>query len=470
MDSFALSDPCLLSASELAHAIATCRLSPVDVVDAFLGRIGRLEPTLQAFVAVYGSSARLAAEVADRAIRSGHAIGPLHGVPVALKDLIELEGQVTTGGSAAWKSRRSTVTATIAQKMISQGMIVLGKTHTVEFAFGGWGTNHHMGTPLNPHDLETPRAPGGSSNGSGVAVAAQLAPWAIGTDTGGSVRLPAAFCGITGLKVTTGRVSTFGILPLSATFDTPGPMARSALDAALLYSVLQGPDPLDAKTRGVALQDPMPVIRRGIRGMRLARMPSAERVGVSADALAAYDASLDQLVALGAELGDIDLPFSFADCFVIQAVMQAEAYSNIGHLAEDRSLPLDEAVRDRVLAGKAVPAQDYLKALRMQREWKHAMARALDGFDALLTPTTEAAAIPLSEIDQGKMPSRFTRFGNFLEMCALALPNGFTPAGLPLSLQIVCRGYEEATALRIGYAFQAATDWHLRRPRLDRRG
>ncbi len=441
----------------------------MDVVDAFLARIARLEPMLQAFVAVYGADARLAAEAADKAIRSGHAIGPLHGVPIALKDLIELEGRVTTGGSAHWRDRRSAVTATIARKMIAQGMIVLGKTHTVEFAFGGWGTNQHVGTPLNPHDLETPRVPGGSSNGSGVAVAAQLAPWAIGTDTGGSVRLPAAFCGITGLKVTTGRVSTYGILPLSATFDTPGPMARSALDAALLYNVLQGSDPLDPKTRGIVVADPMPGIGRGVRGMRLARMPSAESDGVSPDMLAAYDASLDRFAELGAELVDIDLPFSFADCFVIQAIMQAEAYSNVGHLAEDRSLPLDDAVRTRVLAGKTVLAQDYLKARHMQREWKEAMAHALDGIDALLTPTTDAAAIALKEVDQNKLPSRFTRFGNFLDMCALALPNGYTTDGLPLSLQIVCRGYDEATALRIGCAFQAATNWHLRRPGLDRK-
>ena len=234
----ATSDPALLPAHVLSREIAARRLSPVDVVEALLQRIERFEPKLHAFVEVYATDARLAAEGADKAIRSGHAVGPLHGVPVALKDLIDLEGRITTGGSMQWRQRRSTVTATIARRMIAQGMIVLGKTHTVEFAYGGWGTNQHMGTPWNPWDSSHARTPGGSSSGSGVAVAARLAPWAIGTDTGGSVRLPASFCGLTGLKVTIGRISTHGIVPLSASLDTPGPMARDVEDIALLYNVL----------------------------------------------------------------------------------------------------------------------------------------------------------------------------------------------------------------------------------------
>src|SRR3982074_3320622 len=258
-------DPSLLPASVLAQEIAAKRLSPVDVVDALLARIEALEPKLHAFVDVYGPSARLAAEGAHKAIRADHEIGPLHGVPIALKDLIELEGQVITGGSANWRNRRSVVTATIARRMISAGMIVLGKTHTVEFAFGGWGTNQHMGTPWNPWDATTARTPGGSSSGSGVAVAARLAPWAIGTDTGGSVRLPASFCGLTGLKTTIGRVSTYGILRLSPTLDTPGALARSVEDAARLYCVMHGPDPLDPRTIGVPAAVLTDQWRRGIR-------------------------------------------------------------------------------------------------------------------------------------------------------------------------------------------------------------
>src|SRR5947209_20102560 len=183
-------DPAWLSARKLAEAIAARRLSPVDVIDAFLDRIASRDPKLHAFVEVYADEARLAAEAAEKAIRSGHAVGPLHGVPIALKDLIEIEGRITTGGSAVWRERRSPVTATLARKLVAAGMIVLGKTHTVEFAMGGWGTNQHMGTPWNPWDLETPRTPGGSSSGTGVAVPSVMAPSAIGPDARGWLRVP----------------------------------------------------------------------------------------------------------------------------------------------------------------------------------------------------------------------------------------------------------------------------------------
>ncbi|PZO02856.1 MAG: amidase [Hyphomicrobiales bacterium] len=458
------SDPALLPAHILAREIAATRLSPVDVIDALLARIARFEPKLQSFVSVYGADARLAAEGADKAIRSGHAVGPLHGVPVALKDLVELEGRITTGGSAQWRERRSTLTATIAQRMIAQGMIVLGKTHTVEFAFGGWGTNQHMGTPWNPWDPAHARTPGGSSSGSGVAVAARLAPWAIGTDTGGSVRLPASFCGLTGLKVTIGRVSVHGVLPLSTSLDTPGPMARDVTDVALLYNVMQGPDPLDPNTRGILPVDPMPTLTRGVRGLRLARMPASEREGVDAEMLAAYDRSLQILGGLGAEIVDVTLPFAFSDFLNTQAILEAEAYFNDGAMAEDAGALLDDAVRARVLGGGQVSAQAYLATKHRQVECKRQMAVAMARTDALLTPSTATPAIRLDDVDQAVMPSRFTRFGNFLEMCALSLPNGFTAAGLPLSLQICCQGYEEAMALRIGYALQQATDHHLRIP------
>src|SRR5271156_4874976 len=286
-------DPAFLPAHILSTEIGAGRLSPVDLVDALLARIRAQDQKLHAFVEVYADEARLAAEAADKAIRSGHRIGPLHGLPIALKDLIEIEGRVTTGGSQVWRNRRSTYTATIAQRLIAAGMIVIGKTHTVEFAMGGWGTNQHRGTPWNPWDPAVARTPGGSSSGTGVAVAACLAPWGIGTDTGGSVRLPASWCGLTGLKTTIGRVSTYGILPLAPTLDTPGPMARSVIDAALLYNAMQGPDPLDPRTRGIIPDDPMPAIKRGVRGLRLARMPDEERNGVAAGGLAAHDSSLD---------------------------------------------------------------------------------------------------------------------------------------------------------------------------------
>ena len=453
-----------LPAAELARMIAGRRVSPVDAVEAMLGRIERLEPRLQAFTEVFAEDARLAAEGADRSIRAGHAVGPLHGVPVVLKDLIDMEGRITMGGSAAHRARRATRTATIARRLIAQGMIVLGKTHTVEFAYGGWGTNQHLGTPWNPWDPEVQRTPGGSSSGTGVAVGARLAPWGIGTDTGGSVRLPAAFCGLTGLKVTVGRVSTHGIVPLSTTLDTPGPLARTVEDVALLYEAIAGQDPLDPLTRGIVPADPFATLHRGVRGLRLARMPAAEREGVAADMLAAYDAALSLLAGEGAEIVDIALPFRFAEIVTMTEITGAEAYFQNGLLAEDPASPLGDAVRARILASAGVSAQDYLATLKRRAEMKVQFAAAMEGIDALLTPTTESAAIPVAEVDEAVMPSRFTRFGNLLDLCALALPNGFTGGGLPLSLQIACRGYDEATALRIGQAYQRATDWHLRPP------
>ncbi len=459
------SDPSLLPAHILAFELAARRLSPVDLVEALLDRIQARDGQLHAFVEVYRDEARLAAEAADKAIRSGHAIGPLHGIPIALKDLIEIEGRVTTGGSMVWRDRRSAVTATLAQRLIAAGLIVIGKTHTVEFAMGGWGTNQHRGTPWNPWDPVVARTPGGSSSGSGVAVAAGLAPWAIGTDTGGSVRLPASWCGLTGLKTTIGRVSTFGILPLSPTLDTPGPMARSVEDAALLYQVMQGPDPLDPRTRGISPSDPMPMLRRGVRGLRLGRMPEAERAAVDGEVLAAYDAALEHLGRLGAEIVTADLPCRFGDYTELTGrIIGAEGYFLIGDLIDDMSLPIDEAVRPRIASGRGISARDYLAALRDRETAKQDFAAAITDVDALLTPTTQTAAVPLAVVDQASTPAHFTRFVNFLDLCALALPNGFTATGLPISLQITCRGYDEATALRIGWAYQQTTDWHARRP------
>ncbi len=457
-------DPSLLTAAALSEAIGARRLSPVTLVEALLARIEAQEPRLRAFTEVYAADALLAAEGADRAIRSGHAVGPLHGIPVALKDLVEIEGRVVAGGSAIFRGRVATRTATIVRRMVAQGMIVLGKTHTVEFALGGWGTNQHMGTPWNPWDPAVARTPGGSSSGSGVAVAARMAPWAIGTDTGGSVRLPASFCGVTGLKATIGRISTHGVLPLSGTLDTPGPMARTVRDAALLFGVLQGADPLDPLTRGTPGYDATPALERGVRGLCLARMPDEERAEVNGEVLAAYDRSVELLGGLGARIVTLAMPRRFADYVAQSSIMLAEAYALYGRLAEDPATPMGKATRRRMLAGAAVSARGYLTERALVVEMKAEMARAMEGVDAVLTPSTLTVAIPLDAVDEDSLPSRFTRFVNLLEMCALSLPNGFTAAGLPCSLQIACRGWDEALALRIGHAAQGATEWHLRLP------
>lgn len=451
----------------LAARLKARSISPVDIVDTCLARIQKLDAKLHAFVDVFATEARAAAEAADKAIRSGHAVGPLHGIPVALKDLIELEGRVTTGGSAVWRERRSSRTATLARKLIGAGMIVIGKTHTVEFAFGGWGTNQHLGTPWNPWDDKTQHTPGGSSSGSGVAVAARMVPCAIGTDTGGSVRVPAAWCGITGLKTTIGRISTYGVLPLTPTLDTPGPMTRSVEDAALLLQVMQGADTRDPRTLSLRDADPMPTLRRGVKGLRLARMPSSERAGVDAEVLAAYDRSLDTFAGLGAQIVDLSLPRSFRDYGASSGrIMAAEAYALLGDLVDNNALSLDAAVRPRVRAGAAISAREYLQTLAERERLKAEFGEAVAQVDAVLAPVTLTPALPLAAVDQNTTPAVFTRWGNFLDLCALAVPSGFSGSGLPLSLQIVCRGGDEATALRVGWAWQEVTDWHQRVPPL----
>jgi aspartyl-tRNA(Asn)/glutamyl-tRNA(Gln) amidotransferase subunit A len=458
-------DPVWAGVADLSRAFGARTLSPLEAVDALLERIRRRNPTLHSFIAVYEAEARLAAEGADKAIRSGHRVGPLHGVPIALKDLVDLEGRVTTGGSKVWEKRVSTVTATIAERLVAAGMIVLGKTHTVEFAMGSFGTNTHMGTPWNPWDLRVHRTPGGSSSGSGVAVASGLAPVAIGTDTGGSVRLPASWCGIVGLKVTAGRISTYGILPLSGTLDTPGPMARSVEDAALIFGVLNGPDPRDPQTLAWTREDPLPSLRRGVAGLRLAVLPEGERAGVEAEVLAAYDASVERCAALGAQLVRPALPHRFSDYAAATGrIIGAEGYRFVGDLVDDMSLPIDPHVRPRIQLGRGLSARDYLRTLAEREEHRRAFATALADVDAVLTPTTQTAAIPIADVDQSGTAAYFTRAGNYLGLCALAVPNGFTRGGLPTSLQILCHPGQEALALRIGWAYEQATEWSQRRP------
>lgn len=458
--------PHLMPVHELSSALATGRLTSAALAESLLSRIERYDGKLHAFVAVYVDEARQAAAAADAAMRAGHAVGPLHGIPVVVKDIVDIKGRVTTGGSKVWADRVSPVTATVVRRMVSAGMIVLGKTHTVEFAMGSFGTNRHMGSPHNPWDLAVHRAPGGSSSGTGVAVAARMAPWGIGTDTGGSVRIPSSWCGLTGLKTTIGRISCHGILPLSTTLDTPGPMARCVEDAALLYNVLHGPDANDELTLRRPVEDPMPGLKSGIAGLRLARMPAAERAGCAADVLAAYDAALELLSGLGASIVDMTLPRSFSYMgSLVGRIIGAEGYSFVGALVDDPALPVDDDVRPRIQAGRNMLAKDYLLTLRERGTIKREFERALANVDALLTPTTATVAPPVAAIDQSSTAAGFTRPVNLLDYCALALPNGLSADGLPTSLQIICRGYSEATALRIGWAYEQATAWRRALPK-----
>jgi len=296
-------------------------------------------------------------------------------------------------------------------------------------------------------------------------VAAGLAPVAIGTDTGGSVRLPAAWCGIVGLKVTAGRISTYGVLPLSFTLDTPGPMARAVEDAALIFRVLNGPDPNDPATLVWTPLDPLPTLRRGVGGLRLAVLPDDERIGVDADVLAAYDASVNRLASLGAQIVRVRLPNRFSDYAAgVGRIIGAEGYRFVGHLVDDMSLPIDPHVRPRIQVGRGMSARDYLMTLAERESHRRAFVAALADADALLTPTTQTAAIPIAKVDQSGTAAFFTRAGNYLGLCGLALPNGFTADGIPTSLQIMCHAGREDLALRIGWAYEQASEWRNRRP------
>ena len=443
------------TAFQPVHELAGRKSS--DLVALYLSRIEKYGERLHAFVAVYAEDALRAAHAADEAIAAGYRLGPLHGVPIAVKDIVDIEGRVTTGGSKVWEKRISPGTATLVQRLITAGMIVIGKTHSVEFAMGSFGTNQHMGTPRNPWDPDALRAPGGSSSGTGVAVAAALAPCGIGTDTGGSVRIPAAWCGIVGLKTTIGRVSVQGVLPLAHTLDTPGPMCRDVEDAALLFNALKEPYP----------DDPLAQLRRGVAGLVLARLPAEDREAASAEVLAAYDESLRVLEKLGARLVDVALPRRFVDMGSMTGrLIGAEGYSYVGALVDDPAAPVDDDVRPRIQLGRDMSARDYLHLLREREALKREWHAALAGVDALLTPGTAVAAPRVQDIDQKGSAATYTRAINLVDGCALALPNGFTAAGLPTSLQIACRGYDEAMALRIGWAFEQATPWHRRTPAL----
>lgn len=459
------SNPAFMPAHALRDAYDAGNLSPSAVVEAQLQRIDQYEPQLAAFTEVYADDARKAAAAATDAIRGGWRVGPLHGIPIALKDLIELKGRETKGGTAANKGRISEHTATLAERALQAGMIVIGKTHTVEFAMGGWGTNKGLGTPWNPWDGSEKRAPGGSSSGSGVATAAGFTTTAIGTDTGGSVRLPAAWCGHVGLKTSLGRISVHGVLPLAESLDSPGPMTRSVEDAALLYVAISGPDLNDPLTYRPAYVDPMPALKHGVAGMRIARMPDHDRAGVDAEVLAAYDEALKVLEKAGASVVSIELPEKLADMAdPLGQIIYAEGYAHYSHLIDDPNAPLDEDVRPRLAGGRSITSKDYLLAKRDQQRCIQAFHQAMADVDILLTPTTAAPAPVVDTIDQKTTPALFTRAVNMAEMCACAVPVGFTKAGLPLSVQFVARYGAEDVALRAAWAYEQARGFTIGAP------
>lgn len=455
--------------TDLGALLARGETTSREIVAACLAQIAARDAQLHAFVDVYRDDALKLADAADLE-RDVHATrGPLHGLPIALKDLFEVRGRQTTAGAKSWLGRRSDYTATAVTRLVAAGMIPIGKTHMVEFAFGGWGRNEPMGAPWNPWDLATHRVAGGSSSGSAVAVAGGLVPAALGSDTGGSVRIPSALCGLTGLKTTFGVVSLHGAVPLSTTLDTVGPLAHSVDDVALLTAAMAGPDPADPGTLGVPHVDFAAALARppDIRGMRIACLVPEQFPGhVDLDVVRARDAAIDVLRELGADLEEVRAPIDFDDIAGrVGKLLAAEAYAfHRGHI-EDLALPIDPWVRRRVLGGKAISAADYIGDLVAMRHAQRTFAAWMQGRDALLTPTLPITAVPVAEVDEATAPlAAFTRAVNYLGGCGLSLPAGFSATGLPIGVQLVGAPFAEATLVRIGRAFQHDTDWHRRRP------
>lgn len=443
------------SIEETAAAIADGDLTSSALVDFQLKRIERLDPKLSSFVEVFADEARSLAYALDRMQQAGVRLGPLHGVTMAIKDLFDVEGHPLGAGSVAVPARVSTYTATVVDRLRAAGAVVLGKTQTVEFAFGGWGTNAVKGTPWNPWDMQTHRVPGGSSSGSAVAVAAGLACGGIGTDTGGSVRIPAGLCGLVGLKTTHGLISRHGLVELCPTHDTVGPLTRTVRDAALLLDVIAGPDPKDPQTMKAPVRSVLKHLEHDVQLMRIWVLPESERHSVESDVLAQYDKALSTLAGLGAQLVERELPQSLTESMRIAgSLMSAEGFASLGELFQ-QDLTFDPHVRRRILAGRDIDAAQYIELLKMRERARLEMLDAMIGIDVCCMPTNAITAIPVSEVDELSTPlSRFGRFVNLLDLCSVAVPAGLSSAGMPVSIQFIGRPWCEPLILRVAHAFE----------------
>ncbi|AHG62907.1 glutamyl-tRNA(Gln) amidotransferase subunit A [Advenella mimigardefordensis DPN7] len=451
------------SITELARSLALSNVTAESLTTFFLNRIANLNPVLHAFVCVFPEQALAQARQSDERRQQGKALGMLDGIPLGIKDLCDIEGTITTCGSRQWETRISSGTADVVQRLQAHGAVIIGKTHTVEFAFGGWGTNPLQGTPRNPWDRNLHRVPGGSSSGSGVAVAAGLVPGALGTDTGGSVRIPAALNGITGLKTTVGLVNADGVFPLSRKLDSVGPMTRTADDAALLLQALThapGQEVQSVMYPGCDQADQL-------AGMRICVLPE-EDYGVPVQrAVRLGLRDMARMVDMaGATIIREAPPFNFqqamSDCGKLIA---AEGWRVHRDYIQDPDMLFGPFVRDRLMSGKSISDMQYQDLLeahqKMQAVWTQWMADK----DALMLPTTPSSAIPLAQVDESVTPlGTFTRFVNWVKGCALALPAGFDQTNLPVSVQLTGKAGDEAKLLHIGSTIQSLTAWHSYTP------
>ncbi|MCX7892967.1 MAG: amidase [Burkholderiales bacterium] len=461
-----------LTLTQVAARIRAREVSSLEVLDACIARAESVNPKLNAFLRIDAELARDAARLADAELARGRVRGPLHGVPMAHKDMFYREGVPSSCGSRIKGERPEAATATALARLDAAGAIQFGVLHMSEFAYNPTGHNAHFGPCRNPWD--TARITGGSSSGAGAAVAARATYAALGSDTGGSVRLPAAFNGVTGLKPTYGRVSRAGAMPLSFSLDTIGPLARTAADCAVLLAALAGCDAHDPTASAEAAPDYVAHLGRPVKGLRLGVAMNFFTEDVEPGVGAALTESLKALESLGCEIVPVTLP-DLAPMDVAGAhVLAAEAASIHGAWLRTRPDDYSPQVLARLERGLALPATKYIDALRYRGPALAAFSAAVFArVDVLHAPVAPIATPTIAETDVGAsaamdrtlgLLTRFTRPINFLGLPALALPAGFTAEGLPVGMQLVGRPFSEDLLLRLGDAFQRATDWHERAP------
>jgi aspartyl-tRNA(Asn)/glutamyl-tRNA(Gln) amidotransferase subunit A len=455
---------CDLSIREMGALFVERKLSPVEVVNAYLTRISEIDPKLHAFLTVTEDAARTAAKSSEARHAKGAALGPFDGIPFALKDNIETRGIRSTSHSKLLIDNVPSEDAHVAAKLLDAGGVLLGKTATFEFALGGPSWDLPFPPALNPWNLK--HLPGGSSSGSGAAVAARLAPAAIGTDTGGSVRWPAAVCGITGLKPTYGRISRRGVHPNTFSLDHCGPMTRTVGDCAIMLGAVAGYDPLDPGSIEVEVPDYAAALTGSIKGLRIGLVRHWYGETAAPEVAAAVDAAMTKLKELGGLVEEIKLaPLSdYIDAKT--TISLSELYAI--HETDLKTRPGDfgKLLRTRVIAGGLIRAEDYVQAMRWRTELATQMLAEFRRFDLLATAGWLSPAEPADPAapDFFKQRQIITMPFSLAGIPALSVLCGFSSGGLPLALQIAGRPFDEATVLRAGDAYQRATDWHTRKP------
>ena len=461
-----------LTLTELAAAIAAGKISAAEATQACLDRIARLDSRLRTFITLDGAGALARARALDADLAAGRRRGPLHGVPLAYKDLCHVRGLPTSCGTRSAEYFTSETECTAVARLAAAGAVTLGKLNMSELALGPFGDNPHHGNVDNP--WKPGHVSGGSSSGSGAAVAAGLALGALGSDTGGSIRLPAACCGIVGLKPTYGRVSRAGAMPLSWSLDHLGPMARTVRDIALMLEIIAGQDEHDATSSPRPVGALVAALDRPPVGVRVALPENYYFDGVTPEIRAAVETAARVLAALGVQVQPLRLPDPATATDVANILARAESAAIHTRVLRERPHELGAAVRSRLEVGLHISAHDYLQAGRLRaRLTREFVAEVFAEVDAVLAPAIPESAPALAAVTAGSADevvrrmgrfSRLTRPFNVLGLPVIALPCGASADGRPLGLQIVGRPFDESTVLRLAHAYEQATDWHLRRP------